>query len=259
MAMAISTKLDKFKYKIYEIMKKKIIILFVLAFISCKSNQVTYGQENCYKDTSFFSISKDELIFDLIKYQKELDNKKKKIVLNNKNFEYRFYQISNSGTIVSEYINKDIDVIKNIDYYPNGNIKFVSYNHNSAALVNLYKEFTYNENGEIIKTIDYEKGFKICYNEAIEICKNLVGERNLKKYNIKSFNLERNFDDGEDPNFKPHWIVHPMPSNEDENGNKYKIDYYLKYYKKNKGSLSYVIDGVTGKYRFTIAAVTVPD
>ena len=108
------------------------------------------------------------------------------------------------------------------------------------------KKTEYDQQGKITKVIDYEKGYQICWLEAIEIVKQ-IAKKDINKYKVTSFNLLRN-DLNEFPNLKPEWDV-------TLNGNE---EYEEKSHSK-EGKKIYVIDGVTGKlirtYRFKIDIV----
>ena len=101
------------------------------------------------------------------------------------------------------------------------------------------KKTEYDQQGNITKVIDHEKGYQICWAEAIEIVKK-IAKKDIKKYNITGFNLSHT-NLNEYPKEKPVWRI-SLDGNEE-----YEI----------KDTKVYWIDGVTGKYIKTTKIITV--
>ena len=108
------------------------------------------------------------------------------------------------------------------------------------GLNRILKETHYDEQGNITKVIDYEKGYAICWAEAIEIVKK-IAKRDIEKYEVTGFNLKHT-NLNKFPNVKPEWVI-------SLNGNE---EYQRKPYK------FYHIDGVTGKFLKTTTATLTP-
>ena len=202
---------------------------FIIALItSCSSIPKGYltNDNNCYHNYPIFTITKDEMFFDINRLKtREL------IIIDNDFFENRFYSYED-GEITNKQTNKHLNLGKWIDYYSDGKIKsstFIYLNGNKE----IYKETYYDRQGNITKVIDYEKGYVICWAEAIEIVKK-IAKRDIKKYNIDSFNLLR-VDLNEFPSENPEWSI-SMDGNEEY---------------EEKDTKFYVIDGVTGKLNRT--------
>ena len=129
------------------------------------------------------------------------------------------------------------NILKIIGYNHLGKIKWVEFKYLNGY-INIFKEFDYNEQGKITKVIDYEKGYKICWAEAIEIVKR-IAKKDIEKYQVTGFNLTHN-NLNEFPNAKPEWQV-VLDGNE-----KYNI----------KDIKVYRIDGINGKFLRTTRIIT---
>lgn len=215
-------------------MKKKslIIVVFSLFFIAMIK---AYSQKKeCYPD-SIFTIHQDEMFLNFDSTQK------RRIILSDTKELNNFYTVLESGAFNIKYY-KQKEIEKWLFYTIGGKLEHVKYVYAYNTNVNLFKEYFFDDNGNITKTVDYEKGFSICWEEAIEICKKQIGEKKLKRLNIKNFYLYRV--DGSNPynhpGVKPLWIVWPLTNK----GNNHE-DRYLKG--KNNGKLSYCVDGVSGE------------
>jgi hypothetical protein len=182
------------------------------------------------------------MFFDIDAHKIELE-KGDLIVTDNDIFSNSFYNVGNIGEVSNRKWYKQLGIDKYIGYSVEGKIKYAYFNF-SIGEAKLFKEYDFNKDGNIIKTIDTDKGYTICWQEAIEICKKLIGKRELRKYNIKDFALRR-ADLNDRPNDTPLWIVRPIARKED--GSVYENNLQDKYYKHNKGDLYYYIDGTTGK------------
>ncbi len=203
-----------------------------ILFISCSSLPKEYLTTNssCYYNDPIFKITKDEMVFDVKKYKDTLD--KGRLVFTKRNNLKNNFHKSKDGSITFKQTNKRLNIQRTIEYDKKGNIllSYFKYLNGSSYLK---KETTYDQQGNITKVIDYEKGYQICWTEAIEIVKQ-IAKKDIKKYNVTSFNLLRN-DMNEFPDLKPEWEI-------TLNGNE---EYEEKKYSK-KGKKIYIIDGITG-------------
>jgi len=209
---------------------RNLIYLILLITFFCESK----AQNNtCYSD-SIFSISKQEMALDLVKY-KEAILKKDSIVFTNNLFENRI-QVLSVGTIGFIKTNKTINVSKWIDYTIDGKIQSMNvyYNSMDGSAVEIGNGYTFNSDGTIKEKINFDKGYKICWNELVPLIKKIIGESKLKKYEITEFGITR-INLNESPNSTPQWKVYVSGNN--------------LFIKKNKGSngVIYTIDGITGK------------
>ncbi len=204
-----------------------------ILFISCSSLPKEYLTTNnsCYYNDPIFKITKDEMVFDVKKYGKKLEEGDL-VLVDNPNFKNLYYQWAKDKDIMNIQSNKNLRIDKNIGFYPNGNIQYSNFEYVNGD-TKIGKETDYNQQGNITKVIDYEKGYQICWTEAIEIVKQ-IAKKDIKKYNVTSFNLLRN-NMNEFPDLKPEWEI-------TLNGNE---EYEEKKYSK-KGKKIYIIDGITG-------------
>jgi len=215
----------------------------VTILLSCSSVPKEYiiNDDICHYSNPIFKITKEEITFDIKKYEKQL-GKGDLVLVNNEKFKNRFH-IYSSGTIGNIQTNKDLVISKNLGYYSNGKIQYSNFEYINGY-TKIGKETDYDLQGSITKVLDYEKGYKICWAEAIEIVKE-IAKKDIRKYEIKEFYLSRN-DLNEFPDVKPLWEVGLMNGNE-------------KFFKQKvkKGNIRYVIDGITGKliktYRIRIS------
>ena len=236
MAMGKITNIFTFKIKDMKALLNKFFIFHFLVTIllSCSSVPKEYLENDdiCHYSDPIFKITKDEMIFDVEKYKDTLE-KGDLVLIDNKEIKNEYYKWKGNDNITNSQINKLLNIKKLIKYNKNGKILFsyIKYLNGSSYIG---KETEYNQQGNITKVIDYEKGYQICWAEAIEIVKQ-IAKKDIKKYNVTSFNLLRN-DLNEFPNLKPEWDV-------TLNGNK---EYEEKSYSK-EGKKIYIIDGVTGK------------
>jgi hypothetical protein len=223
-------------------MKKNIFktIFLLVSFIAFAQN----NGSNCnYKD-SIFKLLPNEMIFDLQKY-KANKNKGEVVILDNNKY-YHTIQID-STEISFVKLNKELNIDKTIYYYPNGKIRrnyFYYKPYEESASAEIGTSTTFNPDGSVQEIYNYDKGYKICYDEVIPIVKKIIGTKKIKKYELK-FSLSRG-DLNRFPEGKATWLV-SVTGNE-------------KYQKKIKPSHShqYVIDGVTGKLRSILKPVIVP-
>jgi hypothetical protein len=208
-------------------------MLLLSTLLSCNSVRKTYVTNNnlCQYDDSIFKIHENELkLNDSI--LKQLKSKKDITLVDNNFYKNRFYTLE-STQITNKQTNKRLNVGKWIRYWPNGSIRWV-FNLYLNGSKKIFKETQYDKNGKITQVINYEKGYNICYAEAIAIVKK-VAKHKIKKYQITEF-FAIHRDLNEFPDAKPEWHVGLSKGNE-----KYEDEYH-----KN-GQFRYRIDGVTGK------------
>jgi|GEM_PF-2666077 len=207
----------------------RLIYIYVsLLFVSCASAPRDYLTSNsiCNYNNSIFKITENEMSFDVNRLkEREL------ILVDNEYFESRIFSHEN-GVITYKQNNRKLNIGKWINYDKNGRIKSSSFLYLNGTK-EIGKETYYNREGEITKVIDHEKGYKICWAEAIEIIKK-IAKKDIKKYKINKFNLLRT-NLNEFPDANPEWRV-SMKGNEEYNERDTKF---------------YVIDGVTGKLNRT--------
>ncbi len=233
--------------KLAQLSKTKIMVKYIYSMLllstllSCNSARKTYVTNNnlCQYDDPVFNISKDELqLNDSI--SKQLKNNREELVtFDNDYYNNKYYKFED-GEVTNKLTNKQLNIGKWILYAKNGAIKRVRIIYRKGKKP-IFKETHYDNKGNITQTIDYEKGYNICYAEAIAIVKK-VAKRKIKKYQITEFFAAHN-NLNEFPDVKPIWYIGLSKGNE-----KYENGYYT------KGQIRYRIDGVTGrvlkKYRF---------
>jgi len=204
-------------------------ILFIsFSLFSCTSIPKGYLNDdiNCNYDDPIFYVSKDELLIDSGTSVILKENNGDYTLLDNSNYKSRFVMLSNDD-IINYKTNKNIGIEKWLLYRKNRTIKSSQIKINGND--NLFKEIHYDKQGNITKVIDFEKGYRICYSEAIEIVKK-VSKKDIEEYQIEKFHLTHQ-DLNKFPNQKPKWTV------------SYKVK------EKDQPIISkyYIIDGVTGK------------
>ncbi|RLK02501.1 hypothetical protein [Tenacibaculum discolor] len=220
-------------------MRYFLIFFTLVLFAKCSSVPREYltDDDTCYYNDPVFKISKEEMKIKVDKYYNEKNPIGTITVLNNSIVNKRYIRWEKKGYITNKQTNKQIKIEKWLRYNPEGylsRVKFQYLNGNS----NVYKETHYDNQGNITKVIDYEKGYNICWAEAIAIVKK-IAKKEIEKYEITGFNLSHN-NLNEFPNAKPEWQV-TLDGNE---------EYELKDVKV------YRIDGVTGKFLRTTKITT---
>ncbi len=230
MAVAKLAQLSKIK-----IMVKYIYSMLLLSvLLSCNSARKTYVTNNnlCQYDDPIFKIYKNELkLNDSISRQLK-NNGEELVTIDNENYNNEFYKFED-GEVTNKQTNKRLNVGKWIRYWPNGSIRWV-FNLYLNGSKKIFKETQYDKNGKITQVINYEKGYNICYAEAIAIVKK-IAKHKIKKYQITEF-FAIHRDLNEFPDAKPEWHIGLSKGSP-----RYKKEYY-----KN-GQFRYRIDGVTGK------------
>jgi hypothetical protein len=158
--------------------------------------------------------------------------------IDNKNLKKEVLDLGDNE-ITIKITNKKLNIGKWIRY-KNGKIKKYRFEYENGV-AKIQEERFYDENGNVTKTIDHEKGYNLCWAEAIEIVKQKL-KNELSKYDSVEYVLQR-VDLNEFPNEKPVWSVGIVPEPDDKIGE-------TTYYK---------IDGVTGKYLGKFTARMVPN
>ena len=211
-------------------MKSILIALTIILFTnSCVSVNKDYliVDDICNYNDSIFHVSKEEFKIDVKKYFKKTSRQTNTILDNQfKNIRFIMWE---EGDILSKQTNKQTNISKWISYRKDGSIKRSSFNYRNGNS-KLFKETHYDEQGSITKVIDYEKGYTICWAEAIEIVKK-IAKRDIEKYEVTGFYLKHT-NLNKFPNVKPEWII-SLKGNEEYQRKPYKF---------------YHIDGVTGKF-----------
>ncbi len=218
-----------------------IILITYLSLVSCNSyKQFENSDKICRYVDKFYSISNQEK-----KLSKEVFSQleqKKQVTIIKKKLEEE-YSFLNNGDVFRLITNKSINIIKSI-HYKNKYIYQIEFTYSNGNLP-IGKETYFDEQGNITKVIDHEKGYKICWAEMIAIMKKRYRSL-IRKYEIHTFNLSRvNLNDF--PEAKPRWTV-TMEGNE---------AYEQKGY--DEGQKHYSFDGVTGKYLYTSTSISVYD
>ncbi len=209
-----------------------IYLLFCLCLISCNPyKQFTTSNLLCNHNPSFFKINESDVFFDVKAYDKNT------ILINNDSLKKKIRIIKPANTKEFRYSisieDKRNNFTKYMGYYLSGKIRYCRF-LSSEFIINVEKETYFDEQGNITKMIDHEKGYKICWAEAIAIMKKRYRSL-IRKYEIHSFHLRRS-DLNEFPDKKPKWTI-LMEGNES----------YEESWHKH-GRKHYEIDGITGKF-----------
>ncbi len=219
-------------------MKYLYILLLSICFTNCFSVPKEYlaNDNTCHYNEPIFKITKEELVLNPNILKQSKDENGDIVISDNENYKNLFSVLS-SGSIANYQTSKQLGIDKWILYRKNRTIKRVSFVYINGTKP-IFKETHYNEQGKITKVIDYEKGYKICWAEAIEIVKR-IAKKDIEKYQVTGFNLTHN-NLNEFPNAKPEWQV-VLDGNEKYNLKDIKV---------------YRIDGVNGKFLRTTRIIT---
>ena len=212
----------------------KLLYYITLFFLGSCASQKAFikSNKNCGFNNPFLILKDNEKIFNKEKYDSVLK------------IQPSYVEDKKDVTIsISKYriTKKELksNFQKFIAYYPSGKIK---YYYNFIENINgqelkIGKQVFYNENSEIIKVVDFEKEYNICWIEALDISKRLA-KKEIKENNITDFIITRG-----QLNEKPKWIISLIPKIQNEE------DY----------TNNYVIDGVTGQLTKTYKVRTIYD
>jgi hypothetical protein len=215
-------------------MKNNILKTFFLFF-----SFLLFGQKkdsNCNYSDSIFKLLPNEMTFDIEKYKVETMSGYDKVLIDNENYRSYFFQAIDR--IAYNQTNKNMNVDKTIYYYFNGKIEriiFYYQPYKESGSPEIGTSITYNSDGNVIETYNYDKGYKICYDEVLPLARKIIGERKIKKYELQ-FSLGR-VDLNKFPNSNPEWYV--VVTGNDNYRDKIAPAH----------SYCYVIDGITGKLR----------
>ena len=194
----------------------------MICFTSCNTlKQFIKNNKTCLFDDPIFEIRKQDLTFDGEKYDSILNFKG---VLIAETYKYQYEVQPNMIGIT----NKNTKLTKWMNYSESKKIESIAFFIRNSIDTNIGKEYFFNTNGDIIKTINHEKCYTICWTEAISILKR-IARKEIKKFKINTFSLNR-VNINEFPNSRPRWIVSMKGEVEGDYVNK-----------------RYVIDGVTGE------------
>ncbi len=216
-----------------------IYLLICLCLISCSSyKSYQSSKKECYQNLSFLEFNSKEKtlsnkIYDSLLIDNRIDSK-------NNTYNIKYYLANNYITYKKEKKN----IQRLIKYSIDRKILYIRYKYLNG---NTYigKETYFDKQGNITKVIDHEKGYKICWAEAIAIMKKRYRSL-IRKYEIHTFNLSR-VSLNDFPEAKPRWTI-TMEGNE---------AYEQKGY--DEGNKHYSFDGVTGKYLYTSTSISVYD
>ncbi|MDO6674573.1 hypothetical protein Q4517_03305 [Tenacibaculum sp. 1_MG-2023] len=209
------------------------LIFFILVLlVNCSSVPKEYliNDDVCHYNYPIFNITKEELLID----EKILNllQKEKRSIVTVDGDDYKNEYWYSKDEITNKQTNKVTNINKYLYYNNKGKIIFSAFTYNN--IYNLGKETDYDEQGNITKVIDYEKGYNICWAEAIAIVKK-IAKKEIEKYEITEFYAVHN-NLNEFPEVKPIWYIGLLKGNEN-----YKNEV------NKKGTLRFRIDGITGK------------
>lgn len=214
-------------------MKKNILktVFLLFSFVTFAQNNLP----NCNYNDSIFKLLPYEMTFDIEKYKVESMTGYDRILVDNEN--YKSYFRKSTDRIYYNQTNRKNKVDKSIYYYYTGKIeRIVLYYqpYEESGSIEIGSSTIFNPDGTVQEIYNYDKGYKICYDEAISIVKKIVGVKKIKKYELK-FSVGR-VDLNQFTKSKAEWYVGVRGNDE--------------FYKKNKKSylITYVIDGISGKF-----------
>ena len=188
------------------IAKQKIflpIILLLLLLISCQS----YKSVSCEYD---YFPTKDEMVLDSVLFAK-YGNLVQKAKVNN-HIKMRIDKEKDGFTKYIDIDTLDIELNRFVVYTPSKKINYTFY----SSGPNIGKEYHFDENGNVIKVIDNDEGFVICWQQALFIAKKYAGRKAFE------------------------WMIGKEIGEDDRN-------YWEIYYRKNKTPYYLIIDAQTGE------------
>lgn len=199
------------------------IIFYTLLFVfsSCASqDKFLKDNRKCDFDNQFLRITEKEKKFNKNKHDSILNIQPSYVI-----------ETNNLITAISKNRIDKKDLKSNFSkflvYYPSGAIKYY-YNYvenTNSYQLKIGEQIYYDENSKITKTVDFEKGYNICWSEALEIVKK-IAKKDIKKNNIIHFIISRS-----ELTEKPKWTISLIPKHQD----------------KDEYTDNYAIDGVTGE------------
>jgi hypothetical protein len=157
-----------------KIMKTYISILVLFLFACSSNNQLQRNTSNCnFND----KISENEKIINIESYKKQLYKEGSFKLIENETI---IDNVSNNSNGYNRRIyNKINDVIKLINYDTITNkINYSNFYYNKGNF-NIGNEYIYNEQGQVIQTIDHNQynKYPICYKEIIKIALKKAGRK----------------------------------------------------------------------------------
>ena len=170
------------------IAKQKIFlsILLLLLLISCRS----YKSVSCEYD---YFPTKDEMVLDSVLFAK-YGNLVQKAKVNN-HIKMRIDKEKDGFTKYIDIDTLDIELNRFVVYTPSKKINYTFY----SSGPNIGKEYHFDENGNVIKVIDNDEGFVICWQQALFIAKKNTGKK------AKEWKISKDFDDDKN---KKYWEVY---------------------------------------------------
>ncbi|REC46837.1 toxin-antitoxin system YwqK family antitoxin [Chryseobacterium pennipullorum] len=139
-------------------MKKILFFLSLIIVVSCKSQN---------KKNRLPTVDHKFEVFDLNKYNSKMNDSR---VLREKQNDGGYIEMDKDNTYCwfgyTPY--NSLFTITKV-YYPNGNIKSKGLTNNTGGIqLNIWYEF--DENGKLIKEIDYDKPYKFTFEDILKFC-----------------------------------------------------------------------------------------
>ncbi|WP_108868042.1 hypothetical protein [Aquimarina aquimarini] len=153
------------------------IITICICITACDSTkQFTTNDTLCNYDDPIFTITQEEMTFDIDRYKKQLKKGGNIIIENNDSYTNIIYQWKGDSVITNKQTDKQANIEKTIKYDTKGQ-SLVSYFMYHSILIN--KATYYDNIGNINKVIDHRQADKypICYKEALKITEGLKRKR----------------------------------------------------------------------------------
>ena len=161
-------------------------MLLLLLLISCRN----YKSVSCEYD---YFPTKDEMVLDSALFAK-YGNLVQKAKVNN-HIKMRIDKEKDGFTKYIDIDTLDIELNRFVVYTPSKKINYTFY----SSGPNIGKEYHFDENGNVIKVIDNDEGFAICWQQALFIAKKNTGKK------AKEWKISKDFDDDKN---KKYWEVY---------------------------------------------------
>ncbi len=209
-------------------LKTILIIGILLAIVTSCGSAIRFVSNNstCGFNEGFFEIKSKDLTLDIDKYESSLSKRGVQYLEKNKRSYTTKLSVLSSKNIVLDVIDDKRGILKSLRYDSIGKIKDISFIYKNGNIL-MFEEMIYKD-GKVYHVTNHEKGYTICWTEAISILKR-IARKEIKKNKIDTFFLNR-VNINEFPNSRPRWIVSMKGQVEGDYVNK-----------------RYVIDGVTGE------------
>lgn len=215
-------------------MNRIFVLLIFILVLSCKTTQNKAQDVDCLTTSEFFKILESEQTFQTEHYKTQLDTANV-VLVNNDSIKRELISLGDDEVVLIT-TNKKLSVSKSIRYQ-NGAIKKQHFEYINGS-TKIGSESHFNKQGIVTKTIDHDKGYSICFAQAIAIVKQLA-KKDIEKHRLDAFYLLRN-NLNEFPEAAAEWRV-AMKGNES-----YDQD----------GTTFYVLDGVSGKLKRKVVSET---